>query len=95
MMSRFLLLGFTLASLACGGGANLYQGMDPLSIYQMASEEYEAGEYDNAIQALDRILLTYGDWEGAQGARLLLGHAYYEKTDYLSAQSEYLSLIHI
>ena len=69
MMSRFLLLGFTLASLACGGGANLYQGMDPLSIYQMASEEYEAGEYDNAIQALDRILLPYGDWEGAQGAR--------------------------
>ena len=65
MMLRFLLLGFSLASLACGGGANLYQGMDPLSIYQMASEEYEAGEYDNAIQALDRILLTYGDWEGA------------------------------
>ena len=77
MMLRLLLLGFPLASLACGGGANLYQGMDPLSIYQMASEEYEAGEYDNAIQALDRILLTYGDWEGAQGARLLLGHAYY------------------
>ena len=43
MMLRFLLLGFVLASLACGGGANLYQGMDPLSIYQMASEEYEAG----------------------------------------------------
>ena len=89
MMLRFLLLGFTLASLACGGGANLYQGMDPLSIYQMASEEYEAGEYDNAIQALDRILQAYGDWEGALGARLLLGHAYYEKADYLSAQSEY------
>ena len=86
-MLRFLLLGFALASLACGGGANLYQGMDPLSIYQMASEEYETGEYDNAIQALDRILLSYGNWEGAPGARLLLGHAYYEKADYLSAQS--------
>ena len=60
MMLRLLLLGFTLASLACGGGVNLYQGMDPLSIYQMASEEYEAGEYDNAIQALDRVLLSYG-----------------------------------
>ena len=58
MMSSFLLLGFTLASLSCGGVANLYQGMDPLSIYQMASEEYEAGEYDNAIQALDRVLLS-------------------------------------
>ena len=89
MMLRLLLLGFTLASLACGGGVNLYQGMDPLSIYQMASEEYEAGEYDNAIQALDRVLLSYGDWEGAQAARLLLGHSYYEKTDYLSAQSEF------
>ena len=89
MMSRLLFLGFTLASFACGGGANVYQGMDPLSIYQIASEEYEAREYDNAIQALDRILLAYSDWEGALGARLLLGHAYYEKGDYLSAQSEY------
>ena len=89
MIIRLLLLGFPLVAVACGGGVNVYQGMDPLSIYQMASEEYEAGEYDNAIQALDRILLAYGDWEGALGARLLLGHTYYEKGDYLSAQSEY------
>ncbi len=53
MISRFLFLGLVLTSLACGGGANLYQGMDPLSIYQIASEEYEVGEYDNAIQALE------------------------------------------
>ena len=89
MMLRRLSLAFSLASISCGGGVNVYQGKDPLSIYQMASEEYEKGEYDNAIQALDRILLAYGDWEGAVGARLLLGHAYYEKADYLSAQSEY------
>ena len=89
MITRLLLLGFPLAGIACGGGVNVYQGMDPLSIYQMASEEYEAGAYDDAIQALDRILLTYSDWEGALGARLLLGHTHYEKGDYLSAQSEY------
>ena len=89
MISRFLFLGLVLTSLACGGGANLYQGMDPLSIYQIASEEYEVGEYDNAIQALERILTTYGDWEGAPGARMLLGDSYYEKGDFLIAQSEY------
>jgi len=89
MISRFLLLGFILTFVACSGGANLYQGMDPLSIYQIASKEYEAEEFDNAIQALERILTTYGDWEGAPGARMLLGHSYYEKGDYLSAQSEY------
>ena len=73
---------------ACGGGPR-YQGTPPDQLFEIAQTEYREGEHDNAIQALDRILLQHGDWENVPETRLLLGHVYFAKEEYLTARSEY------
>jgi len=90
--SRSAVLGTlfgVLALSACGGGAGRYQGMEPQAIFQLATVEFTEGDHDNAIEALDRLLIAHGDWEGIPEARLMLGDAYFEREDYLTARAEY------
>ena len=89
VIRRLLVCVLPAAILACGGVANIYQGMDAPSLYQRASNEYESGDYDAAIRTVDRILSAFGGWEGALDARLLRGHALYGKGDYITARSAY------
>jgi outer membrane protein assembly factor BamD len=63
--------------------------MSPDELFQVATTEFEEGDDDNAIRALDRLLLTYGDWERIPEARLMLGDVYFDREDYLTARSEY------
>ena len=79
-------LGLTLAG--CSSG-NPYEGLDDVQLYEIGLNEYEAGEYDNATKALDRLLISFGTSDYLVSARLLLGHAYFGKGDYLTARSEY------
>jgi outer membrane protein assembly factor BamD len=73
---------------ACGGG-NRYQGMEAEQIFRIASTEYDEGKYGNAIDALDRLLVSHGDWDRVPEARLMLGEAYFADGDYLTARSEF------
>ncbi len=88
---RAILLSLTLA--ACGGGANPYQGLDAEGLFRLATQEFEEGDYENAIEALDRLILSSGDFERLPEARLLLARAYYENGDYLTARSEYVRFL--
>lgn len=78
-----------LALTECGGGAGRYQGMDAEALFRLAATELEEGDHDNAIAALDRLLLTFGNWDRIPEARLSLGDAHFAKGDYLTARSEY------
>lgn len=89
MCKRLLVLLTKLVLAACGGGVSKYQGMEPDALFQLATTEFEEGEHDNAIEALDRLLVTHGDWDRIPDARLLLGHVYFARGDYLTARSEY------
>lgn len=84
-----LALAFALGPAACGGGASRYQGMEPDELFQIAQREFDEGNRDNAIQALDRILLQYGDWERVPEARLMLADVYFDRGDFLTARAEY------
>ena len=91
---RISLSALTLLALAaCGGPSNLYQGMDADALYRMAATEYAEGEYGNAVDALDRLLLSYADWDRVPDARMLLSHAHYGDGDYLTARSEYVRFL--
>jgi outer membrane protein assembly factor BamD len=83
-LSLFLPFAF----LACGS-ANPYQGMDAGALFQRASSEFEEGDYDNAIEALERLTLSYSDWPRIPEARLMLGDARFEKGEYITARTEY------
>lgn len=74
---------------ACGGGLNRYQGMDADALFLLATTEFEMGDHGNAIRALDRLLIGFGDWERVPEARLFLAHIHYEKKEYLTARAEY------
>ncbi|MCH7533403.1 MAG: outer membrane protein assembly factor BamD [Gemmatimonadetes bacterium] len=89
----FLVALILLAAAACGGGFNRYQGMDADALYRLATEEYAENEFDNAADALDRLLLAYADWDRLPEARMLLGHARYADRDYLTARSEYVRFL--
>ena len=60
-----------------------YQGLQPDEIFQIASREYDEGDWDNSIRALDRLLVAHGDWPRIPEARLLLGHARYGNGEFL------------
>ena len=93
VIRRFLVCALPAAILACGGTANIYQGMDATALYQMASDGYESGDYDGAIRAIDRILIAFGDWDGTLDARLLRAHAHYGKGDYVAARAAYTGFL--
>lgn len=80
-----------LVALALGSctSTSPYQGLQPEELFVIATQEYDEGDYENAIEALDRLLLTYGNWPRLPEARLLLGHAYFSQEDYFASRTEY------
>ena len=82
----------TLAALvlaAACGTANPYQGMTAEQVYQIAVTEYEEGEYGDAIQARERLMVSFTGFERAEDARMLLADAQFADGNYILARSEY------
>ena len=82
------LAAFSLCATGCAS-SNPYEGVEAEPLYQMGLGFYEDGNYDKAVEALDRLLISFGTSDRIVAARLLLGHSYYGKGDYLTARSEY------
>jgi outer membrane protein assembly factor BamD len=59
----------------------------------LGRQEFEARDWDDAIRALDRLLLGFGDAAEVADARLLMARAYSAKGDHLTARSEYQRFI--
>jgi len=73
---------------ACGS-VDPYQGMTAEQLYEVGLQRYEKEDWDDAIRALERMLMSFGSSDLAPDARLLVAHANYGKGDFLTAQSEY------
>jgi len=87
---RRLLIGVLIALPAWGcGSSNPYQGMTDVDLYALGRQRYEQGNWDEAIRALDRMLISFGGSDVAPEARLLLAHARFAKGDFLTARSDY------
>jgi outer membrane protein assembly factor BamD len=78
-----------LALLAACGGGDPYQGLDADALYRMAENEMAEGDAENAIEVLERLHLSFGDWPRIPDAGMLLAQAHFEDDDYLTARSEY------
>jgi outer membrane protein assembly factor BamD len=79
-----------LALMACGGN-DRYQGLDADALFSTAQSEFDEGEYDNAIDAIERLMVTpeYQSHPRLPEARFLLGRAYFEKEEYITSRAEY------
>jgi len=85
------LAGLTIAALgltACSG-ADPYQGLDAETLFMTAQTEYDEGEWDNAIQALERLMVSYQSSPRLPEGRYLLAQSYFAKGEYITARSEY------
>jgi len=78
----------TLALAGCGGSSQ-YQGLDAEALYRTARMEYDEGSYDNTIEALERLLVSYPTFDSLPDARFLLAESYFAKEEYITARSEY------
>jgi outer membrane protein assembly factor BamD len=87
--TRRALLAASLLALAACGGASPYQGMEADALFRLAQTELESGDRDDAIEALDRLLLAFGDWPRVPEARLLLARIHFDAEEYLTARAEY------
>ena len=63
--------------------------MDADTLYRMAETELEEGDRDNAISALERLVISFRDWDRITDARLLLADIYYDKNEFITSRSEY------
>lgn len=84
-----VLLG--LAALLTGGCASAppYQGLTADEIHALAQREFDSGDYDDAIEALGRLLLTFPNYDRGPEARFLLARAHYEEEEFILASSEW------
>jgi outer membrane protein assembly factor BamD len=71
------------------GGADRYQSMDAEALYQTAQAEYEEGSYGNAIDALERLMVTYQTFDRLAEGRFLLAESYFHDGQYVTSRSEY------
>lgn len=66
-----------------------YFGLDSDQVHALAMQEFEAGEWTEATESLERFLLTWPTDPRAADARIRLAGVFMEREQYLSAVSEY------
>ena len=88
-ISVFALAILLLLPLAGCGTPDPYVGMTEQELYLLARGRYEAQEWKESIQALDRFLVSFGASDLAPDVRLLLAHSHFANKDYLTSRSEY------
>ncbi len=77
--------------LTCGGCASVpaYLSMDGDQLWEEGSAAFEAEEWDDAIQLLERLLVQFPGYLESPQARILVARAYSGRGEFATAVSEY------
>lgn len=73
---------------ACAS-ADSYEGVPALELWELGKREYAEEDWDDAIEALDRLVLTYNGFDSLPQARMMLARAHFQDEKYVSAQAEF------
>lgn len=90
--ARALVAVFVTVATACAS-TNRFQGMEAPTLHALAQQEFDRGDFDDAIETLDRLLLVYPDYPQIAEVRFLLARAYQEDEQFLLASDEYLRFL--
>ena len=66
-----------------------FQGMGAGELFALGQSEFDEGDYGEAAEALDRLILTFPEFPQVADARLLLARAYFADEQYLIASDEF------
>jgi outer membrane protein assembly factor BamD len=87
---RFTVLALlALPLLGACKSSNPYQGLEAPQLLALGRQKFESRDWDAAVRALDRLIMTYGDATEVAEARLLMARSYAGKGDHLTARSEF------
>ena len=86
------LLGLTAIASACASTSR-YEGMDAEQIYRLAQQEFEDGDYKDAAESFDRLLLSFPDFEQIAEAAYMYAESEFLSERYISSASEYTRFI--
>lgn len=87
-LTALLTLAIVVSTATCASSSR-YQGLDAEGVYQLALESFEAGDYGDAAEALERLLLAFPSFRAGPEATLLLGEARFLDGQYITAASDY------
>ena len=85
-----------LVSLALLGGcasSSEYEGLQPDELYARGAQEFEAGEWDKAVEVFERLLFAEPTYPMLVEARLYLARAYYNKGEFITSVSEFSRIL--
>ena len=88
------LLALALVALLVGcHTADPYGGLEVGDLYALAVKEFDAGNYEKAQQAIDRLFVAFPNYERAPEAQLMLAETYVRREQYITAQAEFMRFI--
>lgn len=85
---RAVLAVTALVATACASGSR-WEGLTSAQLFEMGRTEFEAGDYGDAVETLERLLLASPGFEQSAEAQLMLGRAYFHDRQFILSQSEF------
>jgi outer membrane protein assembly factor BamD len=92
LLSRIALVVLVGIAGACASTSR-WEGLTATQLYDMGRGEFEAGDYGDAAETLERLILGAPGFSQAAEAQILLGRAYFLSEQYILAQSEFTRFI--
>lgn len=91
VLRRLIVVG--MVGLASCTSTPEYVGMSQEEGFAYAQRKYEAGDYKDAVEALEQIAASFPDFERMPEVRLLMADAFFHDGDHLTAVSEYTRVL--
>ena len=87
--SRIVFATALLTVLGACASSSRFEGMDAPAIYALAQEEYANGDYGDAAETLDRLLLVFPTFEQAAEAYFMMAESYFLDEQFITSSSEF------
>jgi outer membrane protein assembly factor BamD len=87
-----LLAVAALGATACGGSRTALQQLSAEELFERGQRDFERRRWDDAIRALERVVMFHPGHPRLEEAIFLLAEAHYNKREYDTAASEYTRL---
>jgi len=85
---QVLLLAFAVALAGCSSTPR-FAGMGADDLFALSEEHFQDRKWNDAIEALERLLFVFPTYAQAADARMLLANTFFEKREFVSAAAEY------
>ncbi len=84
---------FSLALLGGCASTSEYQGLQPDELFEAGAREFNAGDWDKAVEVFERLLFADPTYARLVEARMYLARAYYNKGEFITSISEFTRIM--